>query len=71
MKNETSNIVQNANSNNAMLGAGFPKLKEGETYCITCKQIIKSKNLDRHDNSVKHEKEVLKFANRMAKKTCA
>ena len=60
-----------ANSTNTVLGDVYQnrisnyKLNEGEMYCISCNQVIKKINLDRHDNSVKHEKEVLKFVERM------
>jgi hypothetical protein len=65
LKNET------ANSTNTGLGDVYQnrisnyKLNEGEMYCIVCNQVIKKINLNRHDNSVKHKKEVLKFVERM------
>jgi hypothetical protein len=40
-------------------------LKEGETYCIICKQVFLKRNLDRHDNSMKHEKMVIKSINKI------
>lgn len=43
------------------------KLKPGETYCIMCNKIFKKKNLDRHDNSIAHEKMVLKSVNSIIK----
>ena len=46
------------------------KLNKGEMYCISCEQVIKKINLNRHDNSMKHEKAVLSFLKRM-KKNCS
>lgn len=33
----------------------IPILKPDEVYCVICKQVVKRKNLDRHDNGIKHE----------------
>jgi len=46
------------------------KLREGEMYCISCNQVIKKINLNRHDNSLKHENAVMTFVKRM-KLNCA
>lgn len=35
-----------------------PILKPDEVYCVICKQIVKRKNLDRHDNGIKHERKL-------------
>lgn len=43
--------------------SAMPKLKQGETYCLTCRKIFKSTNIHRHDNSLKHEKNVHKLIN--------
>jgi len=41
------------------------KLDKGQMYCISCDQVIKDINFNRHHNSLKHEKMVLKFVERM------
>lgn len=46
-----------------------PKLNEGEIYCVVCKKAVMKSNLDRHDNSVSHQNEVLNLVKRENEKT--
>lgn len=65
------NTTENSNGQTKELSTVYQdrisnlKLREGEMYCISCDLVIKKINLERHDNSKKHEKAVLTFVRRM------
>ena len=68
--NELSKELK-GNEANTLLATGYQnrisnyQLKKGEMYCIPCNQVIKKIHFDRHDNSEKHNKNVMSYTKRL------